>query len=84
MVQAEDARVQERAPQRGERGAWPEARAYRCPRGDQTTKKPTLAGWPFYLQINDLPESDVERAMGIENVEQGMKRRLWAVTIVCG
>jgi hypothetical protein len=24
------------------------------------------------LQINDLPESDVERAMGIENVEQSM------------
>jgi len=24
------------------------------------------------LQINDLPESDVERAMGIENVEQYM------------
>jgi hypothetical protein len=24
------------------------------------------------LQINELPESDVERAMGIENVEQSM------------
>jgi len=28
------------------------------------------------LQIKDLPESDVERAMGIENVEQGMVRCL--------
>ena len=33
---------------------------------DQTAKRPTLSGWPFCLQINDLPESDVERAMGIE------------------
>lgn len=23
-----------------------------------------LEGWPFYAQINDLHESDVERAMG--------------------
>lgn len=41
---------------------------------DQTAKRPTLAGWPFCLQISDLPESDVERAMGIENVEQSMLR----------
>ncbi len=33
---------------------------------DQTTKKPTRGGWLFLFQINDLPESDVERAMGIE------------------
>ena len=33
---------------------------------DQTTKKPTALGWLFLLQTNDLPESDVERAMGIE------------------
>jgi len=31
-----------------------------------TTKKPTGLGWLFLLQINDLPEFDVERAMGIE------------------
>lgn len=31
----------------------------------QTTKMPTADGWLF-LQINDLPESSVERAMGIE------------------
>jgi len=32
------------------------------------TKKPTGDGWLFLLQINDLPEFDVERAMGIEHV----------------
>ena len=44
------------------------------PTSDQTTKRPTPSGWPFCLQINDLPESDVERAMGIENVDPGMAR----------
>jgi hypothetical protein len=32
-------------------------------------KKPTAFGWLFLLQIEDLPEFDVERAMGIEHVE---------------
>jgi hypothetical protein len=32
-------------------------------------KKPTGFGWLFLLQINDLPEFDVERAMGIEHVD---------------
>ncbi len=38
---------------------------------EQTTKKPTGLGWLFLLQINDLPEFDVERAMGIEHVGLG-------------
>ena len=42
------------------------------PAADQTAKWPTSGGWPFCAQINDLPESDVERAMGIENVDPGM------------
>lgn len=42
------------------------------PTSDQTTKKPTRKGWLFCLQINDLPEFYVERAMGIENVDLGM------------
>lgn len=33
---------------------------------DQTTKKPTENGWLFCLQINDLSEFYVERAMRIE------------------
>lgn len=32
----------------------------------QKTKKPTWEGWLFYLQIKDLAEPYVERAMGIE------------------
>jgi hypothetical protein len=36
------------------------------------------------LQIKDLRESDVERAMGIENVELGIKRRPEPVIIACG
>jgi hypothetical protein len=31
---------------------------------NQTAKKPTRKGWLFCLQINDLLEFDVERAMG--------------------
>ena len=33
-------------------------------------KKPTLQGWLFTLQINELPEFDMERAMGIEPTAQ--------------
>jgi hypothetical protein len=33
---------------------------------DQTTKRPTLLGWPFCLQIKDLREFRVERMMGVE------------------
>jgi hypothetical protein len=29
-------------------------------------RRPTLSSWPSCLQINDLPESEVERVMGIE------------------
>lgn len=44
------------------------------PTSTQKQKGQPLEGWPFDAQINDLPESDVERAMGIENVEQRMAR----------
>jgi hypothetical protein len=37
---------------------------------DQTTKKPTAPGWLFILQINDLRQFDVERAMGTEHNTQ--------------
>jgi hypothetical protein len=36
---------------------------------DQTRKKPTAAGWLFLLQIKDLHEFGVERAMGIERAK---------------
>ena len=36
------------------------------------------------MQFNNLPEFDVERAMGIENVELGMERCREPVTTVCG
>jgi hypothetical protein len=37
---------------------------------DQTTKKPTVVGWLFLLQINDLRVFDVERAMGTSSCSQ--------------
>jgi hypothetical protein len=36
----------------------------------QTRKKPTGDGWLFLLQIKDLQEFGVERAMGIEPTAQ--------------
>ena len=44
------------------RPAWSE----RKNTGDRAAKRPSSSGWPFCLQINDLPECAVERAMGIE------------------
>jgi hypothetical protein len=47
------------------RPAWSE----RKNTGDRAAKRPSSSGWPFCLQIKELLELDVERAMGVENVE---------------
>jgi hypothetical protein len=47
------------------RPAWSE----RKNTGDRAAKRPSSSGWPFCLQIKELLELDVERAMGVDNVE---------------